>query len=783
MKYVNLLRSAILCCIVFLTKAAECQGQNVSYEIKGVVCEKNKPDNLLENVEVLVLAIGNANDNLTKICLTKSDGSYSFNIAPNKYHLIFRLLGDILFQDTLEVVKNMDMGVVSVNIDTKVLPEVYIKGNRKMISYDRDRMVYSVKQSPWAKGFNAKDVVTKMPWADPTKPNELSLVGKDGVILLVNERRINLQGKELINYLQNIPSENIEKMEIMTNPSPEFSMEGRKGVINIVTKQRRNFGFESSVSVDDTQRQKLSSSESLNLSFSNNLMIVDYCVNNYNEHVNSDIQTNYSYPSYTRISSAESKMKYEGLTQSLSTNFFLNTNMNIGFLGSLAYTKNGFDKNSSIEYTDESMKKVDEFTKRKGDFHSVTFTPYYEWNIDSLGKKLVVNYNFSRTHDKGHQQYASNVELPFTESRIKNLYIYNSYNMDLKLPFTKINVEAGSEYRHYKVNNRAEYSTLEDFLYKESVFSTYFDVNKSWGKWFIKVGTRYEYTTQNGFSEKGSNTFELKYGKLFPFVDITFHPIETSTLVFGYSKRIQRPAMWCLDPTRGYTDSYHYEEGNPQIKPTMMDYLELKYMVNNLYIELSYVYTKDGIIQIFNDNGDGVVGCSYTNGFKMHSFGGNANYTINKNKLSVNIGGSLYYNKAVSTSSELTDDNLKGYSSRVSSTVSYGFKDNITSFARYYYVFSGLSENIHFKSFQSLSMGVNMRFLKDKLNVEIGASDIFKTNKSRNRIDYKSFKFTSNINNDIRSIYLKVSYRFGNDKVRHNNVDINNGDGRMPISR
>lgn len=783
MNYRKTLRSATLCSMLFVAIVAECQGQNVSYEIKGIVCEKNKPDISLEDVEVIVSTIGNTNDSLTKLCLTKSDGSYSFNICPNKYRIFFRQFGDVLFQDTLEVYSNVDMGLVPVNINAKLLPEVCVNGNRKMIRYDRDRMIYSVKQSPWAKGFNAKDVVTKMPWADPTKPNELSLVGKDGVILLVNERRINLKGKELINYLQNIPSENIEKIEILTNPSPEFSMEGRNGVINIVTKQKRNLGFEGSVSVDYTQHRKSSFSEFFNLSFSNNLMVIDYSVTNYNENFHSEIQTDYSYPSYNRFSNAKSKMKYDGLSQNLSTNLFLNDDMNIGFLGSFAYTKNGFDKNTSIEYTDLSVTKANEFTKRRGDFHSVTLTPYYEWNIDSLGKKLVVNYNFSRTHDKGHQLYTSEVELPFTESKIKSLYIYNSYNVDLKLPYTWMNFEAGGEYRHYRVKNKSEYSTIEDYLYKESVFSTYFDANKSWGRWYAKVGARYEYTSQSGFSENGSNTFELKYGKLFPFVDITFHPVETSTFVFGYSKRIQRPAMWCIDPTRGYTDSYHYEEGNPHIKPTMMDYFELKYMVNNLYIELSYVYSKDGIIQIFTDKGEGVVGCNYANGLKMHSYGGNANYTFNKNKFSVNVGGSLYYNRAVSTSSELTDDNLKGISSRVSSTFSYRFIDNITSFLRYFYVFPGLSENVHIKSFQSLSMGVNMRFFKDKLNVEIGSSDIFNTHKSRNRIDYKLFTFTSNMNNDNRSFYLKLSYRFGNDKVRHSYVDVNNGDGRMPTSR
>ena len=76
-----------------------------------------------------------------------------------------------------------------------------------------------------------------------------------------------------------------------------------------------------------------------------------------------------------------------------------------------------------------------------------------------------------------------------------------------------------------------------------------------------------------------------------------------------------------------------------------------------------------------------------------------------------------------------------------------------------------------------------MQLLSGKLNVEIGTSDIFKTLKSRNKIDYKTFTFTNKINNDVRSVYLKMSFHFGNDKVRHNNVDVNSGDGRIPTSR
>ena len=98
MNYRKTLRSATLCSMLFVAIVAECQGQNVSYEIKGIVCEKNKPDISLEDVEVIVSTIGNTNDSLTKLCLTKSDGSYSFNICPNKYRIFLDSLVMFFFK-------------------------------------------------------------------------------------------------------------------------------------------------------------------------------------------------------------------------------------------------------------------------------------------------------------------------------------------------------------------------------------------------------------------------------------------------------------------------------------------------------------------------------------------------------------------------------------------------------------------------------------------------------------------------------------------------------------
>ena len=242
-----------------------------------------------------------------------------------------------------------------------------------------------------------------------------------------------------------------------------------------------------------------------------------------------------------------------------------------------------------------------------GRYNYFSITPYYEWNIDSLGKKLTVNYAYIRNHGKENQHYSANAELPFYDSFVDNPTVYQCYNLDLKLPFTWMNFETGGEYRKYDVDNISEYSTKDEFHYDESVLSVYADVNKTFGKWYAKLGARYEQSRQEGVSNTTSGDVNLKYSKLFPFVDVAFHITEDQSLVFGYSKRIERPDMYLLNPTRTYSDSYLYFSGTPQLRPAMKDYLELKYTYNNLYIDMSYIYTQDAVDCVSQESKEGVM--------------------------------------------------------------------------------------------------------------------------------------------------------------------------------
>ncbi|MCD8288336.1 MAG: carboxypeptidase-like regulatory domain-containing protein [Prevotella sp.] len=165
--------------------------QEAAHCITGIIVSdtENKP---LEYVEVLVSDMsGNARANV----LTDEGGAFSLRLASTAtsrlhdgaeggtYIFSYRLLGETLRADTVNINGDIDLGIISLPMINKDIDEVTVTGKRAVITFDKDKLVYNVKNSPYANGFSAFDVIKYVPGTDPTKPEEISLIGKDGVIV------------------------------------------------------------------------------------------------------------------------------------------------------------------------------------------------------------------------------------------------------------------------------------------------------------------------------------------------------------------------------------------------------------------------------------------------------------------------------------------------------------------------------------------------------------------------------------------------------------------------
>lgn len=662
------------------------------------------------------------------------------------------------------------------------LREVTVVRMKKVVTFDKNKLIYRVRNSPYANGFNAKDVLLNVPGIDPTKPDEVSLIGKEGVIVLINGRKSNLTGKELANYLNSIPSENLDKIEVVTNPSSEFSAAGNTGVLNIILKNRMNLGFDGSLYAGYIQRRNASFEDGGNLSFSNNWLMMDYSIGYWKEKRMHDVRNSFEYADYTKLINNESCQKSDCVSQNLNTNIFLNNKMNLGFMASFNYmdenTTSDVYQQFSGSQTSLSSEKTLSDTKYKG----FSFSPYYEWNIDSLGKKLVVNYCYNLAKNKSNSDYTSANHLDLVNSAYDNSYFVNTCNLNLTLPFSWLNFELGGEYSHYHADNHARYNTIDDLLYKEAVSSFYTDINKSWKRMFFKIGTRYEYTKSEGYPNEEINNFSKSYANWFPFIDMTYKPNDNSVLHLGYSKRINRPDMMQLNPTRLYSDAYTYTTGNPLLNPSLMDYTELKYQYKTLNIGVSYVHTSDGIGILVNDKGSQIEE-TYSNCITTNSIVGIVNYNYSYNRFNAMIQFSASYNKSKSSDLSLDGGSLEGFSSFASSNLSYMVSNKALIYAKYIYYIPGQEQFIHYKSFQSFSIGVNCALMKNKLILNASINDLFGTLYNRNYVVYKDFVFNNRNDYDNRNFHIKLTYRFGNHKVKRSDVDINSSNNRIPSAR
>lgn len=210
------------------------------YTIKGkVVNLENLPiefvhATLLKNDSVFVE--GMATDSL---------GIFSFKAEKGSYRLILEQFGAEYFNEHLELNQDIDLGEIEID-ESVMLEGITIISRKKLIEQKVDRMVFNVENSIASQGMSGLDALRNTPLVRVQNDN-VSIVGKGGVAIMVNDRMLNLSGSELTNYLQSLRSEDIARIEVITTPPSKYEAQGNSGIINIISKKNPNLGWSGNV--------------------------------------------------------------------------------------------------------------------------------------------------------------------------------------------------------------------------------------------------------------------------------------------------------------------------------------------------------------------------------------------------------------------------------------------------------------------------------------------------------------------------------------------------------
>jgi outer membrane receptor protein involved in Fe transport len=681
------------------------------------------------------------------------------------------------------------------------IKEVEITANKKLIERKVDRLVFNVENSVSAAGGDAIDALKVTPGLR-VQNDQISIVGKSGVSVMVDDRILQLSGDDLTNYLKSLPADNIKSIEVITTPPAKYDAEGNSGIVNIVLKKAKRNNWNASINTSLRQSKYTQESQSANLTYNKNGFSV------YGNLSHSDGVAFYR----TEENNIEYADKFYHSLSKIKNDYGANISSNIGldydfskkFSAGVQYLGNRNniivdEQNDAKVYSQQNyLLQTLSDSERKRNNNSLNFHTSYK--LDSLGSNITfnadyfdyeadsqrffetkqyddfINYipNNDYTAENGSNQkiknYAAQVDV---EQKFKNFEI--SYGG--KISYTENN----SDINFYDLNSGTpilETDKSDVFDYTENIYAVYLSGNRKWNEhWETKIGLRLEDTKTEGFSHNLNQTNKNHYSQLFPTLYVVYKPNDNHSINFNYGKRISRPYYNSLNPFVRYINQYTTSQGNPFLQPYYIHNFELNYNYKEWTSSIYFSKSKNNYDQVNYLSNDNINSATkYENYYNELSFGIASDYTFHpfKNWESYN-SADIYYKKIESRLPQ-TLPSFSKWSAYLETDNTYALNKNKTLFIslNYWYQFPEYYSIHEMKGRSSLDLGMRLLFLDKSLQMSIYASDIFRTLKMKNTSSFNGIINHFQNYEDRQSVRLSVKYTIGKNNFKSKNIKSSN---------
>jgi len=603
-------------------------------------------------MSVLDMARHSRRDSVIRGAITPSNGDFSFENLPvfRNYHLRLTAIGyksiDQKITFSLKEAQSADpeqrlgavdrdLGNIRMQVDTQSLQQVTVTGSRPLIQLGIDRKIYNVEKDISASGGTAVDVMRNIP----------SLaVDIDGNVTLRNSTpTIFVDGRPTTLTLDQIPADEIESIEIITNPGAKFDASGGvSGILNIVMKKNRKPGYNGSVRAGVAKRGGYNAGGNINIKQGkiNFFSSVGYNNRKTISPGTTDRLTFISYPEY-QLHQVDSNVANSQFTFARAgLDYFLDNRNTITISGTLVHGMSKPTTNSSL--TQDTLYKNgssnSSFTRRfsntSTEFNNKSGMLSFKHNFPRSGENWTADANYTQGQSNSLNQTSSELyEIPggpltsiYNQQQNtsgKNEFI--TAQTDFTNPFTeKSKLETGARMAVRNISNLNNFYTADsggnllyqpllssNYSYHDQVLAGYIQYSNTVGRLGIQMGLRAEnsaYQGSNSYAEKDVNspdglkdtlgTFSNQYPiSLFPSIFLTEKLRDNQDLQLNYTRRIDRPGFLQLSPFTDYSDSLNLSRGNPNLKPQFTNSLEMAYQLNyqkNTFLAtVYYKYTTD----------------------------------------------------------------------------------------------------------------------------------------------------------------------------------------------
>jgi|GEM_PF-780918 len=760
----------------------------------------------LEFANVLLLRAGDSS--LVKAGLSDEQGRFTFaDVLPGAYRLrarqmgyrdgrsaVVQVLGGATLPETLPELPPLVLAPAA-----RQLGEVRVTGRPPVIERLIDRTVVHVDQLPAVAGGSAYDLIKSAPGVTVTAGDDISMQGKSGVLVLIDDRPVRLSQEALLNMLRNMPAESVQALEIITTPPARYDAEGNAGILNLRTRQRRQPGWNVDLTgrgargrygrygggaVVGIKHKVLDLNGSYFLGRTRSFEeITQYATQR---------GPGPARPAELRSASLDvPTARYHDAKAQLDLK--TGPKSSAGLVANAYWLANPSQGTATIQaLTGAIVSDTTGQTQSRRDNSSSNYSVdgYYMVRLDSVGKSLSIDANYARFRADQQQDFTNQTFFqPLNQalgspqqlrSQLAGNTRIQSLKADLTLPLPGCKLEVGAKYSRVLADNDFRFEREQSggwlpdnrrgnqFEYQESISAAYASVSKDWAKVSLQLGLRGEYTRTLGVSGTTQSTTQTSnrnnYFRLFPTVYVQYKLPAGRQLNLSYSRRIERPAYGSLNPFLFFQSQYFSNQGNPFLQPSFTDAVEwtavFKHDLSvapffNYTSQFSSEYPLQNLVTRETTYTFGNLGYSYNYGVTVV-----APFSLGKRwKVDNNL---TVYSQTFQSTYAAEPQRRQLWVYNLSVTNSFTFSPHLTAQLSGYYNSPTVQGFYRSASYYALNAGLTLKLLDNKANFSVNLADMLYTERGAADIQYANQDFGFYRRNDTRLLRLALTYKLGN---------------------
>ncbi len=790
----------LLFCTVFLGLFSKTgMGQTVTIKIK------DSNDSILVGAQVQLTSL---KDSSKVAAITAVSGVATFTgINYGRYKVRVSYIGFQNLKDTLMVTAIKKKFEYRLNKNSVTIGEVVIEAKRPLMRQEDDKII--VDPMPLvSSSTNALEVLEKTPGLYVDQDGGVYLTSATPASIYINGKELKMGNDDIATLLKSLPPGSIQKIEIMRTPSSKYDASSSGGIINIVLNKGVNIGRSGSATAGMNQGK-----------YGNRF--AGFNINNTGSKTTSYLNVNYNHSALldqiNRVGflvadtadhqKSDSKQQTEQGYLGYGISYDTPKKLTLSYDGrlNLSFPKSSTQDNNLIETGENALlAETDNHVDNNSDFVSLQQDLGVLKKFDTLGSELDTKFSYSLNSNKTSQDYITSYTFPFIaqvhgngdNDQMRNYFLLQS---DLTYLFHhKIKLETGIQSTFQNYDSKASYfidqngSQVNDpkltntFNYQESINAAYAQASHTFGKFFtLKAGTRMEQTYMKGHQTVPSDTsFIVNRADFFPYLYISRRIIKIMGIELQgyliYRKTITRPGYQSLNPYTKYVDEFHYEVGNPALKPQFTDNYEANISYDDMPIlAIGQNYTTDIFANVLykSSTQNNVLISTYDNLGKDKE-------TYFRTMVGIPPGGKYFFAMGAQYNlnefSGVYENQFLHYQRgtwRFFTFHSLNLFKHTKLTANGFMMVNGFQNFYELKNFGQLNLSLTQTLMKKMLTITLSARDVLRTMDTRFSLHQGSVITTGDRYSDNQRFGINVRYNFGiKKKDEHKGIIQNEND-------